>query len=99
VCPSDPPHFSGNSPDCTLEKCCLLHLGIGLLYSWGHLWASIKVLDVNEVAIIMIILGEPKHPNFSIIIASGLYSRNYHNNYGRAKASYFLMIITSGLHT
>jgi hypothetical protein len=47
-----------------LEKCCLPNLGIGLLYSWGHLWASIKLLDVNEVAIIMIILGEPKHPNF-----------------------------------
>jgi hypothetical protein len=26
--------------------------------------ASIKLLDVNEVAIIMIILGEPQHPNF-----------------------------------
>jgi hypothetical protein len=25
---------------------------------------SIKLLDVNEVAIIMIILGEPQHPNF-----------------------------------
>jgi hypothetical protein len=37
---------------------------IGLLYSWDHLWASIKLLDVNEVAIIMIILEEPKHPNF-----------------------------------
>jgi hypothetical protein len=37
---------------------------IGLLYSWDHLWASIKLLDVNEVSIIMIILEEPKHPNF-----------------------------------
>jgi hypothetical protein len=46
-----------------LEK-CLPHLGIDLLYSWGHLWISIKLLDVNEVAIIMIILGESKHPNF-----------------------------------
>jgi hypothetical protein len=26
--------------------------------------ASIKLLDVNEVAIIMIILREPQHPNF-----------------------------------
>jgi hypothetical protein len=37
---------------------------IGLLYSWDHLWASIKLLDVNEVAIIMIILRELQHPIF-----------------------------------
>jgi hypothetical protein len=37
---------------------------IGLFYSLGHLWASIKLLDVNEVAIIMTILEESKHPNF-----------------------------------
>jgi hypothetical protein len=28
------------------------------------LWISIKLLDVNEVAIIIIIFGELKHPNF-----------------------------------
>jgi hypothetical protein len=52
-----------------LEKCCLPHLDIGLLYSWGQLWVSIKLLDVNEVAIIIIILGESHHPNFRIISA------------------------------
>jgi hypothetical protein len=30
----------------------------------GPFGASIKLLDVNEVAIIMIILGEPKRLNF-----------------------------------
>jgi hypothetical protein len=38
----------------------------------SHLWASIKLLDVNEVAIIMIILGELKNPSFWMIIASKL---------------------------
>jgi hypothetical protein len=37
-----------------------------LFYSRGHLWASIKLLDVNEVVIIMIILGELRHPNFKM---------------------------------
>jgi hypothetical protein len=47
-----------------LGKCCLPHLGIGLLYSWGYLWASIQLIDVNEVVIIIIFLGEPQHSNF-----------------------------------
>jgi hypothetical protein len=37
---------------------------IGFFYSLGHLWASIKLLDVNEIVIIMIIFRELKHPNF-----------------------------------
>jgi hypothetical protein len=56
--------FLGTHLIAHLGECCLPHLGIGLLYSWGHLWVSLKLLDVNEVSIIMIILGEPKHPNF-----------------------------------
>jgi hypothetical protein len=51
--------------------------------------ASIKLLDVNEVAIIIMILGEPHHPNFLMIIASGLHTRNYHHNFGRATTSHF----------
>jgi hypothetical protein len=36
--------------------------------------ASIQLLDVNEVVIIIIILGEPQHPNFIMIIASRLHT-------------------------
>jgi hypothetical protein len=75
-----PPPLSWEPTWLRLGKCYLPHLGIGLLYSWSHLWASIKLLDVNEVAIIIIIFGEPQHPNFVMIIASGLHIRNYQNN-------------------
>jgi hypothetical protein len=57
-----PPSLSWELTWLHLEKCCLPHLGIGLLYSWGHLWASVKLLDVNEVVITMIILEESQGP-------------------------------------
>jgi hypothetical protein len=41
-------------------------------YSWELYLASIQLLDVNEVVIIIIILGEPQHPDFIMIIASRL---------------------------
>jgi hypothetical protein len=50
---------------------------------------SIKLLNINEVTIIIINLGEPQHPNFLMIIASGLHTCNYHNNFGRATTSNF----------
>jgi hypothetical protein len=49
---------------------------------------SIKLLNINEIAIIIIILGEPQHSNFLMIIAPGLHTRNYHNNFRRATTSY-----------
>jgi hypothetical protein len=63
---NDPPHFHRNSPDCTLENAIypIYIFVFFLLLFLSHLWASIKLLDVNEVAIIMIILGEPKRLNF-----------------------------------
>jgi len=51
-----------------LGEYCILHFHIGLFYSLGYLWASIQLLDVNEVVIIIIILGEPYHPNVRIRI-------------------------------
>jgi hypothetical protein len=46
-----------------LEKYCLPHFYIDLFYFWGYLWAFIQLLDVNKVVNIIIILGEPHHPN------------------------------------
>jgi len=83
------PHFLGNSPACTLENTvypiyvlvCFIHVAI---YE-----AFIKLLDVNGIAIIIMILGEQQHLNFLTIIAIRLYTRNYYNNFGRVTASHF----------
>jgi hypothetical protein len=64
VCPCDPPHFPGNSAGCTLENALYTISILVCFIPWAIYGASIKLLDVNEVAIIMIILGEPNHPNF-----------------------------------
>jgi hypothetical protein len=61
VCPSDPPHFLGNSHVCTLKNAGY----VLVCYIPGAIkGASIKLLNVNEIAIIIIILGEPQHPHF-----------------------------------
>jgi hypothetical protein len=70
----DPPHFHGNLLVLYLGEFCLLHFHISLFYFWDFLWASIQLIDVNEVVIIIIFLGEPQHPNFRIIITSELYT-------------------------
>jgi hypothetical protein len=83
------PHFLGNSPACTLENTvCPIYVLVCFI-PVAIYEASIKLLDVNEVAIIIMILGEQHHLNFLTIIAIGLYTRNYHNNFGRATASHF----------
>jgi hypothetical protein len=60
----DPPHFPRSSSACILENAVYPILVLVCYIPGAIKGASIKLLDVNEVEIIMIILGEPQHPNF-----------------------------------
>jgi hypothetical protein len=64
VCPCETPSLSWDFTWLHLEKCCLPHLGMICYIPGAIKGASIKLLDVNEVVIIIMILGEPQHPNF-----------------------------------
>jgi hypothetical protein len=59
----DPPHFPGSSSACILEN-AVYPISVLVCYISGAIkGASIKLLDVNEVAIIIMILGSHSIPN------------------------------------
>jgi hypothetical protein len=67
------PSLPGTLSDCTFKKYCLPTNVFVLSIILGNLYlAFIQLLDVNEVVIIIIILGEPQYPDFIMIIASRL---------------------------